>query len=320
MARFFRDVTRRFVLTSGLLGVVALHDPIPRRAQAAGRVRAYVCAGADTVSLLNRKDYRRIYENLFSGLDATFAFQPDRTHMLDGIVRADIVYMNVHSNYDVFRSAGGVRIFGGDVAALRRSRGRGPRLVVVSGCDTLKEDAPDRLSDFFGITTQTKGAAYIGFTTKIIGENADAYFRIFFGLWLRPRPDGSWRSLTEVRAEATGFMERMNALAADNARHGIDIAGDKMSFSGGVIQISRHVVIVGDGNLTFPALGGSATPDHADEPQSVPGRTDVPSPNGPTSPTVRPTRTTGEGAAPSSNAGGAPGSGDADAINRMLKQ
>lgn len=334
MTRTARHPTRRLVVASALVGLAAAGASRLGgvQARAAERRRAYVASGSGAASLLDDPDYRKVFEGLFSGLDTTFAAAPSREALLDGMMAADVVYLSVHSNRNVIAAEGGELVSIGDIARRRRTGGRGPRLVVIAGCLTLDNRTRTTLPRAFGVEDGGGGSAYIGFSTTIVGRNVDAFFRVFFSLWLRPDKNGAHRTLEEAREEALAFIE---ARIEDNraiAAAGNTDAGKMMKFAAGVPAVGRKMTIVGDGGLRLsdldrptttapstsegvaPSTGSGATSSggpSAGGSGAAGGGVWTPSGGAGWSPK-------GAGGSPTSS-GGAAG-GDADAINQMLKR
>lgn len=339
MTRTAQHLTRRVVVAGAVAGLAAIGTTGLGEAFAAERRRAYVASGAGAASLLDDPDYHKVFESLFSGLDTTFAAAPSREALLDGMMAADVVYLSVHSNRNVIAAEGGELVSIGDIARRRRTGGRGPRLVVIAGCLTLDNQTRTTLPRAFGVEEGATGAAYVGFSTTIVGKNVDAFFRVFFSLWLRPDKAGHHRTLEEAREEALAFIE---ARIEDNqaiAAAGNTDAGKMMKFAAGVPNVGRKMTIVGDGGLRLSDLDRPAV---TTAPSTSGGTTAVPSPSngsGPTTATPAPS-TNGSGSAggaawtpnggsgwspsgggrPPSTSTGSSGGGDADAINQMLKR
>lgn len=308
-----RCVTRRDVLSAGVAVVATAASPRP--VHGGGRVRAYLASGVGVASLLDSPDWRRHFEDIFSGLDAVFAKAPDRDAMLEGALGADLVYLSIHSNFDVIGMGSDEPIRIAEIVRKRRALGHTPRLMVVAGCKTIDGDTRTTLPSAFGIHDGDRGAAYVGFTLPIGGRNADAFFRIFFAHWLKPRETGDWRTLAEARTDALAMMARLNALADENAAVGGDIAGGKMTFGYAVKLTGQQVTIIGDADLTFPMLAAPpATTGDRKAGDDGPRRIGAPPRVGETAAPPRPA------VARPTNTGGAAGSGDADAINRMLRR
>jgi len=349
---------RRTVLRGGL-AMSACFGGAPilsLRAIAAGRPKAYVASGAGALSLLDDPDYRRVFESIFSGLDARFAAAPSSEALLEGMMAADVVYLSVHSNSQVIGTDQGRLVSIGDIIRRRRAVGRGPRLVVIAGCLTLDNQTRTTLPRAFGVEDGASGAAYIGFSTTIVGKNVDAFFRIFFSLWLKSAKDGTHRTLEEARSEAIDFIEaRIVDNAAIKAQGNTD-AGKMMGFAAGVPNVGRKMVIVGDSGLRLTDLdrpftvapsdgGAGGTTAGSSSPSSS---SPTPSTSGAASPSTSGGVPANGGASGTSGGGGSwtpsggsswspggggrapgasgssgapgPAGGDADAINTMLKR
>ncbi|MCE1237831.1 MAG: hypothetical protein LWW93_15885 [Hyphomicrobiales bacterium] len=343
MTRAVHHPTRRLVIMSAVAGPAAIG--VARfgfgDALAAGRRRAYVASGAGAASLLDDPDYHKVFEAIFSGLDTTFAAAPSREALLDGMMAADVVYLSVHSNRNVIAAEGGELVSIGDIIRRRRTAGHAPRLVVIAGCLTLDNKTRTTLPRAFGVEESGSGAAYIGFTTTIVGKNVDAFFRVFFSLWLRPDKAGHYRTLEEAREEALAFIE---ARIEDNqaiAAAGNTDAGKMMKFAAGVPNVGRKMTIVGDGGLRLTDLDRPAVTTAPSTSEGTPTGAGSPGETGPATPTNPPstngagtaggstwTPSGGSGWSPSggngsrspTTSGGSPGGGDADAINQMLKR
>lgn len=337
MTRTARNPTRRLVVAGAFVGLAAAGAMRfgGGGARAAERRRAYVASGAGAASLLDDPDYRKVFESLFSGLDTTFAAAPSRAALLDGMMAADVVYLSVHSNRNVIAAEDGELVSIGDIARRRRTGGRGPRLVVIAGCLTLDNRTRTTLPRAFGVEEGGGGSAYIGFTTTIVGRNVDAFFRVFFSLWLRPDKSGAHRTLEEARDEALAFIE---ARIEDNqaiAAAGNADAGKMMKFAAGVPAVGRKMTIVGDGGLRLSDLDRPATTAPSTSEGAVPSTGSGAASSGVAPSTSGSGATGGDawtpsggagwspkgaGGSPPAPSGGATGGGDADAINQMLKR
>ncbi len=350
MTTFAHGSSRRDLLEWGLAAFGVLGwPPFAPAAFAAGRKKAYIASGKGAGSLLDDPDYRRVFLSIFSDLDTTLVNAPSHADMLAGMLAADVVYLSVHSNSRVIGVAKDDYIHVGDLHRQRRLGGHGPRLVVVAGCLTLDTDTRVTIPHAFGMLEESTGLAYIGFDKTIVGVNVDAFFRVFFALWLRPNKDGTYRTLAEARDEAVTFIENR---IVDNEKikaAGNTDAGKMMQFAAGVPFVGRSMEIVGDAALRYPDLdrpltGKLAAPDPtagSNAGTATPSATTTTTPQGNTpKPPPPDTGRTGAGAAPSGGsswtpssggwgpAGGSPGpapskpsgGGNVDAINDMLKR
>ena len=219
-------------------------------AQAASARKVYVATGAGVPTILSDPDYEKVYRSVFGAHSLTFELSPPRTAMLSNIMAADIVYLNVHSSKSTIIAGDGQPIDIGTFIRAFRTVGRGPSLMVVSGCNTLKIDSKTSFPRALGIEDPGQPKAYIGFDRVVMGGIADNYFRVFFGHWLKPRGDNSFRTLEEARSEATDFIERKLEQATDPN------AGKLMKFAPLTPRIGQQLSIFGNPGLRLPDLEG----------------------------------------------------------------
>lgn len=278
MTRLDRLPTRRGVMGAGLALAAAPWLPssvAPTFAQTAGgaRLKAYL-ANAGSVSKLTDPDYQRVFKNIFSGQDVTLELEPVKYRMIRMMLVSDIVYLSVHSNHDVLVAADGGKITPEELTEFRGKVKHSPGLVVVAGCLTLNNDTS--IPNSLGIDGTSSGAAYVGFSKKVIGFVVDQYFRVFFSMWLRPKPDGTHRTLSEARADADDFIEKhLDSGVQDNSA-----AGKMMKFEPATRYVGGNVEIVGDSGLTLPALQRAVAAAGATPPSSGGGTQQPPKPNG----------------------------------------
>lgn len=279
MTRLDRHPTRRNVMGASLsLAAAGLWLPAsvaPAFAQGGGgaRLKAYL-ANAGSVSKLTDPDYQRVFKNIFSGQDVTLELEPVKYRMIRMMLVSDIVYLSVHSNHDVLVAADGGKITPEELTEYRGKVKHSPGLVVVAGCLTLNNDRS--IPDALGIDGAASGVAYVGFSKKVIGFVVDQYFRVFFSMWLRPKPDGTYRTLSEARADADDFIEKhLDSGVQDNSA-----AGKLMKFEPATRYVGANVEIVGDSGLTLPALQRAVAAAGATSPSSGGGTPQPPKPNG----------------------------------------
>ena len=273
MTRLDRRPTRRGVMGAGL--VLAAAPWLPALAQTGGgtRLNAYL-ANAGSVSKLTDPDYQRVFKNIFSGQNVTLEIEPPKHRMIRMMLVSDIVYLSVHSNHDVLVAADGGKITPEELTEFRGKVKHSPSLVVVAGCLTLNNDTS--IPNSLGIDGAATGVAYIGFSKKVIGFVVDQFFRVFFSLWLRPKPDGTHRTLAEARADAEAFIDKhLDSGAQDNS-----IAGKMMKFELATRYVGANVEIVGDSGLTLPALERAVAAAGANTPSAGGGTPQPPKSNG----------------------------------------
>lgn len=273
MTRLDRHPTRRGVMGAGL--ALAAAPWLPAFAQTGGgtRLNAYL-ANAGSVSKLTDPDYQRVFKNIFSGQNVTLELEPVKYRMIRMMLVSDIVYLSVHSNHDVLVAADGGKITPEELTEYRGKVKHSPSLVVVAGCLTLNND--NSIPNSLGIDGAASGVAYVGFSKKVIGFVVDQYFRVFFSLWLRPKADGTYRTLAEARGDAEAFIDKhLDSGAQDNS-----IAGKMMKFELATRYVGANVEIVGDSGLTLPALERAVAAAGASPPSSGGGTPQPPKTNG----------------------------------------
>lgn len=279
MTRLDRHPTRRGVMGAGLslaaAGSWLPNSVAPAFAQTGGgaRLKAYL-ANAGSVSKLTDPDYQRVFKNIFSGQDVTLELEPVKYRMIRMMLVSDIVYLSVHSNHDVLVAADGGKITPEELTEYRGKVKHSPGLVVVAGCLTLNNDSS--IPNSLGIDGAASGVAYVGFSKKVIGFVVDQYFRVFFSMWLRPKPDGTYRTLAEARADADDFIEKH----LDSGVQDHSAAGKMMKFEPATRYVGANVEIVGDGGLTLPALERAVAAAGANTPSSGGGTSQPPKTNG----------------------------------------
>jgi hypothetical protein len=178
------------------------------------KLNVYMHRGKGAVSILDDADYRTAFKRIFSAHNLTIDLTSGRQAFLDKFFASDLVYLSLHSDPDEWKIASGELITVADLARAYREHGKkGPRLVIVSGCQTVREPgAMVSLPRAVGVDEDSTDRAYIGFRTITPGLFADRYFRVFLAEWLKTGPDGSHKTLEETRGAAKAFIERMLAL------------------------------------------------------------------------------------------------------------
>lgn len=297
------EPNRRTVLQSGLaaLAVSAIASPWKSdvaNAQSVSAKRVYVATGAKVPTILSDPDYEKAYRSVFGAHSLTFELNPARATMLSNIMATDIVYLNVHSNKSTIIAGDGQPIDIGTFIQAFRKSGRGPSLIVVSGCNTLKIDTKTSFPRALGIEDAAKPRAYIGFDRVVMGGIADNYFRVFFGHWLKPRGDNTYRTLEEARSDTIDFVERKLGQASDPN------AGKMMKFAPLTPAIGRQLSIFGNAGLRLPDLEGQTN-------VPPPWRNETTAPVQPPQPTNA-AETSGK---PKPGAGGV----SADDVNKMFR-
>jgi len=257
---------RTWLGAAGALFVLAL-VPAALRAEgtepAARALDVYIVVGRGATNKVRDK-YADLFRNsVFRGHTLTIDESSARAAFLAQFFRSDIVYLGLHANPAVWLIGSGERLTIADLTAACPPAGTRPALVIVSGCSTVTPAGESELARAIGITPATRKRAYIGFDKTVAGRLADAYFRVFFGLWLRPkaggehRPDSTYRTLQEAATEATRFIEEWlrRRTTLGEAR------GSMVDFSDEAAAIGRIIRIVGDSGLTAKDLLDAPRPE-----------------------------------------------------------
>lgn len=173
---------------------------------------AYFVKGAGSLSKLTEPAFQNALKSIFNGYNIVFDTGNNKSAFLRQFFQSHFVYLSVHNVIGAMNLIVGngdrVSIAEMKDACQKVSASQGPKLVIVVGCQTVKNPAGD-LAAAIGIEVPTSGRAFIGFSWNVFGNAADAYFRVFLAHWMKPRPDGRQRTLTEARDDAKAFMDRM---------------------------------------------------------------------------------------------------------------
>ncbi|QQS11581.1 MAG: hypothetical protein IPK81_18715 [Rhodospirillales bacterium] len=240
--------TRRAVI-AGAPAALALGG----RASAAPRpLKAYFHKGKGAVSIIGNPEHaaeQAAMTGVFAGGQVTVDTDSGRDQFLQRLMAADFAYLSLHANERLLVVGNGDRVTAAALAAARKAAGRGPRLLIVTGCKTTgdKMDA-DNVPEALGFTQGTSKQAYIGFHTIVIGISQDRYFRYFLPLWVNPGPGGAYRTLSEAATEAKALMQRRYELMQSTSG-GTTKAGAALSLSPMDIRATGNADILGDANL-----------------------------------------------------------------------
>ncbi len=238
---------------SALLALLSVLAIAPT-AQAQLRIKA--TEGQFAGSHLVNSTLRKQLKQFFSGQDIRFYTHPTNADKNSGqedlpntmlnarrtllaMQQSDVFWFSGHSGQvpgqpvqvlqvaDESRDASGKALLSAlEVRDALRGRG-GPRLVVINGCITTNLydgiSTENRLSTAFGINSQSKGRAYLGWDLEIVGKHADDYILTLLSLWTKPDQTNRYLTLAEARERTP---------EANN----------------------RKVTIIGDGSLRYPDL------------------------------------------------------------------
>ena len=254
------------LLAGGLALLFAL-CLFPSQAKADG-LNIYMVRGKGVISILDGAPFQKVFKNLFQRHNFTLDLTGGKDYFLDKFFASDLVYLSIHSNNEKLVVANGDGVGVMDLLKAFREAGRGPGLVIVTGCSTIRrDDLKVNLQRAMGIRPETKGRAYIGYKTFAPGKFSDRYFRVFLAAWQKTKPDGTYRTLAETIPYARDFIRRMLERQGPHTGH---IA----RFAPLDAMVAKWLHIIGDSSLTFDQLGKKAdAPPGKDGPPPQPEKT-----------------------------------------------
>ena len=209
----------------------------------------YMARGKGAVSILDQSAYQNVFKNgIFAGDKLQIDLTSGKADFLKRFFAAQIVYLSLHANPDVWVVPNGDRVGIVDLIRAYTAAGKkGPSLVIVTGCSTIHMATKVNFPAAVGITPATQKKAYLGYTTFTVGEFSDRYFRVFLGQWMQPKSDGSYRTLVEARDDAKAFIQRMLTLQGPNT-------GVVARFAPLDASVAGWFTIVGDSDLRVTDL------------------------------------------------------------------
>lgn len=172
---------------------------------------AYFVKGNRSLSKLTEPGFQKVFQSIFHNYTVVFDTSNNKSAFLTQFFQSDFAYLNVHNSPGTMN----LTIANGDRVSLEEIKGacqkipvfQRPKLVIVVGCQTVNNPAGN-LASAIGIEATTSKRAFIGFSWNVFGAAADAYFRMFLAHWMKPRPYGRQRTLTEARYDTEAFMNR----------------------------------------------------------------------------------------------------------------
>ena len=216
----------------------------------------YMVRGMGAKSVLDHPTYRTVFTNsIFKDHDVNIDLEKDKAYFLKNLFESDIIYCSLHSNPQKLVVANGDVVTPQDILDARGQNVAKPKLVVITGCETLRDEDKMSFPDAFGIVNGSKDKrAYIGFKTITVGFFCDRFFRAFFALWMAPKPDGSYRTLLEAKSEAQAKLT-----------HILDLKGmGKTNVGAGTRDANREKGEEVENTAAEPSSIGSLDPDVAD--------------------------------------------------------
>src|SRR5579864_4606270 len=167
------------------------------------RLDVYMVAGKGAEGVLQFISFRNLFTHtIFRDHDVNIDIEHGKEYFLKNSFESDIVYYSLHSNPQKLCISNGEMVTPEDIALARPDKSAKPKLIIVTGCETLRKEDKMSFPDAFGISNHDRKRAYIGFRTLTPGSFCDHYFRAFFALWLEPKEGGKYRTLTEAQADA----------------------------------------------------------------------------------------------------------------------
>jgi hypothetical protein len=211
-------------------------------AYAARPMHVYMMKGQGAISILGDDQYRRALGSIFQGHELKIDLTSDKSQVIENIFNNDIVYLSLHASPELMKVANGDKLNVADLvtAYTQTYHQKGPSLVIVSGCETLK-DVDARAMNFpaaFGIKDGTTNRAYLGFKRPVNGSSSDRFFRVFLGIWMRsPYP-----TLVQARDQAKVMVAKLTSQQTEKD-------AQIVTFFKFDVDIADQLSIVGNSNL-----------------------------------------------------------------------
>jgi len=220
----------------------------------AKNLNVYMAKGKGAVSILDDVDYQGVFKNgIFKQHNLTIDLTSGKQTFLDSFFKSDIVYLSLHANPNKWVVGNGEVVTVTDLANDYRVKKRGPGLVIVTGCQTIKDDTEELgFAGAIGINDETPKRAYLGFKTITVGLFSDRFFRVFLATWMKPKADGGYRTLEEARTETKDFINRMLDRQKDSS--GTVKLGKLASFAPLDPRVGGSFYIIGNSGLRFSDL------------------------------------------------------------------
>ncbi len=211
-------VLNRWLLLTGIviLGVFIFESHL-QAAQPGKQIpwKADFVAGEDAGTLITEnavfKD--RIRKALAADIVSFFPTPLNDEQVLKSLTRSDLFYFSGHTIGKLEPPMQAVQVNGGtpkkagkltavEIKKHLVSNATGPRLVILVGCETMNAQdgvpAAFRLDSAFGIHKHTRGRAFLGYGSPIVGAMADDTMSKMIEFWAKPNDDGNWPTIEEA--------------------------------------------------------------------------------------------------------------------------
>ena len=211
------------------------------------KLKVYIVHGKGSNTELKFDYFKDVLkQSTFKHHDVDIDATSGRAQFFPKLFGSHIAYLSLHANPGKWVIPSGEHILPDAVqAACAAAKTKtGPRLIVVTGCETIKNGA-SRFAAALGIGDPKRKRAYIGYDTYVQGNSVDKYFRVFLALWRNPKPDGTQRTLEQTRAAAKALVKRMV---------GRKLKGSRVKFAPIDHLHPPNFIIIGDSNLKYTDL------------------------------------------------------------------
>lgn len=177
--------------------------------------KADFVAGEDAGTLIteNAAFKNRIRKALAAETVSFFSSPLNAEQTLHSLTRADLFYFSGHTIGNLDPPMQAIQVRGSDrgrpgkltAVDIRKhlvAHATGPRLVILVGCQTmnLNDGVPPafRLNSAFGIQRESRGRAFLGYETPIVGAMADDTMSKLIEYWTQPNENGVWPTIEEA--------------------------------------------------------------------------------------------------------------------------
>jgi len=204
-------------VSSVALLALAMARPGPAPAGPLDQQTVYFAAGSAAGTRIHLFEWQNLRRKTFAGQKVVFFDKElllNRDRMLLAMKNADVFYYGGHSGVPKAKPDTHVLLAKptgpGDDGLVTSAQIRealsgveGPRLVLVSGCETTDPadgiKPENRMNNAFGISAGTRGRTYLGWSSLIVGIKADDRFGQLLDAWVEKGDDGIYPTLEEAR-------------------------------------------------------------------------------------------------------------------------